>query len=101
MKRFILSLAVLFGAIASVAAQDKGYGWPMDFRPVSFSSTYGELRRNHFHAGLDWRTGGHTGEKLYSIMDGYVCRLSVSPTGYGNAVYIAHPNGTMSVYGHM
>ena len=101
MKRFFLSLAVLFGAFAAVAAQDKGYGWPMDFRPVSFASTYGELRHNHFHAGLDWRTGGHTGEKLYSIMDGYVCRLSVSPTGYGNAVYIAHPNGTMSVYGHM
>ncbi len=101
MKRSILCWAILLCGFASLTAQDKGYGWPMDFLPVSFSSTYGELRRNHFHAGLDWRTGGHTGEKLYSIMDGYVCRLSVSPTGYGNAVYIAHPNGTMSVYGHM
>ncbi len=73
----------------------------MDLKPVSFSSTYGELRRNHFHAGLDWRTGGRSGERLYSIKEGYVCRLSVSPVGYGNAVYIQHPDGTMSVYGHM
>jgi len=101
MKRALLSLIVLIGAAFSLSGQNKGYGWPMDYKPVSFSSTYGELRRNHFHAGLDWRTGGHSGEKLYAIKEGYVCRLSVSPVGYGNAVYIAHPDGTMSVYGHM
>lgn len=86
---------------AAAFAQNNGYGWPMELRPVSFSSTYGELRRNHFHAGLDWRTGGRSGEPLHAIKGGYVCRLSVSPVGYGNAVYIQHPDGTMSVYGHM
>ena len=100
MRRLLtLCAAILLSFAAS--AQSKGYGWPMDLKPVSFSSTYGELRRNHFHAGLDWRTGGRSGEKLYSIKEGYVCRLSVSPVGYGNAVYIQHPDGTMSVYGHM
>lgn len=84
----------------SAFAQKYGYGWPMDIEPA-LSSTYGELRHNHFHGGLDWRTGGHSGVPLHAIKDGYVCRLSVSPVGYGNAVYIQHPDGTMSVYGHM
>ena len=100
MRRF---LSVVFFLLLTVAAfaQNNGYGWPMELRPVSFSSTYGELRRNHFHAGLDWRTGGRSGEPLHAIKGGYVCRLSVSPVGYGTAVYIQHPDGTMSVYGHM
>ena len=100
MRRLLPVLCALLLSVAALA-QNKGYGWPMDLKPASFSSTYGELRRNHFHAGLDWRTGGHSGEKLYAIKEGYVCRLSVSPVGYGNAVYIQHPDGTMSVYGHM
>lgn len=100
MRRLLPVVCALLLSMAAVA-QNKGYGWPMDLKPASFSSTYGELRRNHFHAGLDWRTGGHSGEKLYAIKEGYVCRISVSPVGYGNALYIQHPDGTMSVYGHM
>ena len=59
------------------------------------------MRHNHFHAGLDWRTNARTGYALHAVKEGYVCRISVSPTGYGNAIYINHPDGTMSVYGHM
>ena len=100
MKR-LLSIVALLCICAPVFAQKYGYGWPMADQSISLSSTYGELRHNHFHAGLDWRTGGRSGEPLHAIKEGYVCRLSVSPVGYGNAVYIQHPDGTMSVYGHM
>jgi murein DD-endopeptidase MepM/ murein hydrolase activator NlpD len=65
------------------------------------SGTYGEPRSNHFHAGSDVKTNGTTGYKLYAIQDGYVARIKVSPFGYGKALYIAHPNGYTSVYGHM
>ena len=93
-------LLVLSGKTAS--AQNYGYVYPLEpQQPSSFSGTYGELRGNHFHAGVDWRTGGKVGQPLHAIKAGYVCRLSVSPTGYGNAVYINHGDGTMSVYGHM
>lgn len=94
--------AVLFLSLCAFA-QDalRGYAMPLDIEPVSFSSTYGELRHNHFHAGLDWRTNARSGYELHAIKSGYVCRISVSPTGYGNAIYINHPDGTMSVYGHM
>lgn len=69
--------------------------------PQSFAGSYGELRRDHFHTGLDWRVGGVIGDTIYAIKSGYISRLSVSTRGYGNAVYISHPDGTLSIYGHM
>lgn len=69
--------------------------------PISLSGNFGELRPNHFHSGLDMRTGGHTGVPVHSVADGYVTRVAISPTGYGRAVYINHPNGITSVYGHL
>lgn len=73
---------------------------PLDV-PLSFSGTYGELRSNHFHSGVDMRTGGVTGLPVYAVNDGYVSRISVSPYGYGNALYITHDDGLTSVYGHL
>ena len=98
---FICAAAILVLSGVTASAQKYGYEYPMELQPASFSGTYGELRGNHFHAGVDWRTNGRVGQPLHAIKDGYICRLSVSPTGYGNAVYINHGDGTMSVYGHM
>lgn len=72
---------------------------PVDFRML-LSGTFGELRSNHFHSGIDIKTGGATGKPLLAVADGYVSRVSVSAGGFGKAVYIDHPNGYTSVYGH-
>lgn len=80
--------------------QDMEYRYPLDL-DVSFSGTYGELRTDHFHTGLDMRIGGVTGAEVHAAADGYVSRISISPTGYGNALYITHPNGQITVYGHL
>ncbi len=69
--------------------------------PFSFSGGFGELRRNHFHTGLDFRTSGQTGKPVYAVKDGSVARVSVSPFGYGNALYLVHPDGNTTVYGHL
>ncbi|MCF0178486.1 MAG: peptidoglycan DD-metalloendopeptidase family protein [Bacteroidales bacterium] len=69
--------------------------------PMSFAGTYGELRHDHFHAGLDFKVGGVVGEPIHAIKSGYISRIAVSVSGYGNCIYINHPDGTMSVYGHM
>lgn len=69
--------------------------------PLSFSGTFGELRNNHFHSGLDIRTGGVTGWPILAVADGQVVRIRVGPWGFGKAIYIAHNNGTTSVYGHL
>ena len=68
--------------------------------PLILSANFGELRPNHFHMGIDFKTMGKIGYKLYSVEDGYVSRIKVSPYGYGKVIYIDHPNGVTSVYAH-
>lgn len=63
--------------------------------------TFCELRPNHFHGGLDIRTGGVIGRPVIAIGDGYVSRINISNAGYGKALYINHPNGYTSVYAHL
>lgn len=73
---------------------------PVDFRML-LSGTFGELRSNHFHSGIDIKTNGRGGEKIVSIADGYVSRIKVSGFGFGKTLYITHPNGYVSVYAHL
>ena len=72
---------------------------PIDI-PMVLAANFGELRSNHFHTGIDFKTNRQTGYNIYSIADGYVSRVKVSPWGYGYAVYIDHYNGLTSVYAH-
>lgn len=69
--------------------------------PLQLSGTFGELRSNHFHAGLDLRTQQREGIAIYAPADGYVHRIKVSHFGYGKALYIQHPNGYSTVYAHL
>ncbi len=73
---------------------------PMD-TPLYLSAPFGTLRDNHFHSGMDIRTYEKEGLPIYAVADGYVSRIKVSAFGYGKAIYIDHPNGYTSVYGHM
>jgi len=68
---------------------------------IYVSGTFCELRGNHFHGGLDIRTGGREGWSVLAVADGYVERVKVSTKGYGRVVYIRHTNGYTSVYGHL
>lgn len=76
------------------------FRYPLEV-PMSLSGDYGELRGNHFHSGIDFRVGGVSGAPIYATERGYISKITVSPTGYGNALYITHPNGYVSVYGHL
>jgi len=73
---------------------------PMEI-PLILAGNFGEMRGNHFHTGLDIKTKGVIGQKVIAIEDGYISRVRVSPWGYGNALYIDHPNGTTSLYAHL
>jgi hypothetical protein len=73
---------------------------PLDI-PMYLSGNFGELRPGHFHSGLDIKTQGVTGKKVYSVDDGYVSRIKIQINGYGNSIYITHPGGFTSVYGHL
>src|SRR5688572_10109551 len=65
------------------------------------SGSMGEIRPSHFHGGIDIKTDGVTGLPVYAAADGYVSRYKSSTYGYGNVVYLTHPNGLVTVYGHL
>ena len=69
--------------------------------PGFLAGSMGELRPNHFHGGIDIKTGGGVNQPVYAAADGYVSRLKQSSTGYGNVLYLTHPNGLTTVYGHL
>nr|WP_294934253.1 M23 family metallopeptidase [uncultured Flavobacterium sp.] len=69
--------------------------------PLLASGSFGELRGNHFHSGLDFKTQQKEGFKVFAAAEGYVSRIKISEGGYGKALYITHPNGYTSVYGHL
>jgi len=68
---------------------------------MKLSGNFGELRPNHFHAGFDFKTNQKEGLNVYAVADGYVSRIKISTSGYGKAIYITHPNGFTTVYGHL
>ena len=72
---------------------------PFDFE-ILLSASYAELRSNHFHAGLDFKTGGVVGKHIKCVADGYICRAKVEAAGYGMALYVMH-DGYMTVYAHL
>ena len=80
--------------------QKNFFRYPLDL-PPSTAGSFGELRPNHFHSGLDFKTNGRTGYPVHAAYDGYVSRLRVQFGGFGNAIYITHPNGFTTVYGHI
>ncbi|TKG97270.1 M23 family metallopeptidase [Puteibacter caeruleilacunae] len=69
--------------------------------PILLSGNFAELRTNHFHSGIDIRTNGGTGEPILAAAEGYVSRIRVSPTGFGHALYLIHPEGYTTVYAHL
>ena len=96
---------IIFLSVLSLCSSQNLY--PRDYfiypikDPIILSGTFAELRSNHFHAGIDIKTGGAEGLKVVSSADGYVSRIKISERGYGKALYITHPNGFTSVYAHL
>ncbi len=99
-RRLPLLFAALFCALLVTAQEKAEFVSPLNI-PLYLSGNFGELRPNHFHGGLDMKTQGVEGKEVLAVADGYISRVSVAPGGYGNAIYITHPNGYTSVYGHL
>jgi len=95
-----LSVLVLFGSANTDPFPDNYFRSPLGI-PIYLAGGFAEMRSNHFHGGLDMKTQGQTGFRVYGAADGWVSRIVISPSGYGNALYVSHPNGYMTVYGHL
>lgn len=100
-------IALLFFISQKELRQDKEVSTsPITFRsplniPLSLSANFGEVRKDHYHMGLDIRTNQKENLPVYAVADGYVSRIKVEAGGYGNAIFITHPNGQVSLYAHL
>jgi hypothetical protein len=110
-KRIIIICALCTGFYLNLQAQtttiqsrpypQNYFRYPLDLRPPTTAGSFGELRPAHFHSGLDFKTNQRTGYPVYAVNDGYVSRVRVQFGGFGRAIYITHPNGYTTVYGHL
>ncbi len=102
----ILTLLLVFVTLCPIVfaqnkpADSQKYLWPTDASKY-LTSAFGEYRARRFHTGIDVKTWGKTGYKIFAIRSGYILRVSVSPGGYGKAVYIKLDTGETAVYAHL
>ncbi|MGL1887822.1 MAG: M23 family metallopeptidase [Reichenbachiella sp.] len=99
----ILFLAIIFPAVGQKAPSRGDFMFPIRPQQENYlSGTMGELRSTHFHSGIDIKTSGITGLPVYATAGGYIQRIRVSLGGYGNCLYVFHPEtNTISVYAHL
>lgn len=95
--RRLLLAACLF--VPVVHAQDVSFVPPLDI-PMVFSGNFGEIRSNHFHGGLDFKTGGRTGEKVHALSEGYISRIRVTH-GSGYVLEVTYKNGYTTINRHL
>lgn len=100
MRYLFYSILALSLASAPLSAQEQDYIWPTNASPY-LTSTFGETRSAHFHSGLDIKTWGREGYKVFASKDGIVYRLGVSVEGYGKVIYLKHNDDTYTVYAHL
>lgn len=101
-KKFLIFL-FLWNVVLTGGAQNypKGYfRHPLNI-PMQLVANFGEIRTNHWHMGLDIRTQQRENLPVYAAADGYIARVLVEPGGFGQAIYINHPNGFTTLYAHM
>ena len=76
------------------------FAFPID-TPHVLSGTFGELRSNHYHSGLDFKTDGKEGRTVKAAAAGWVSRIKMSALGFGNVIYLDHPSGHTTIYAHL
>ncbi|WP_121353967.1 peptidoglycan DD-metalloendopeptidase family protein [Flavisolibacter nicotianae] len=103
MHKKILTLLFFASTVGGAQAQSYPRGYfrsPLNI-PMQLVANFGEIRANHWHMGLDIRTQQRENLPVYAAADGYVARIKVEPGGFGQAIYINHPNGFTTLYAHL
>ncbi|MBL0051778.1 MAG: M23 family metallopeptidase [Bacteroidetes bacterium] len=101
LARHLMMVVLFLGAKPMQAQWDKNYfSAPLDIK-LRLAGNFAEIRGSHFHSGLDFKTDSVEGKNVMATADGFIARIKVSAVGFGNAIYIQHPNGLTTVYGHL
>jgi len=97
----LLSIVLFFQAASSQENLNNSYFLAPVNITMLLSGNFAEIRSDHFHSGIDIKTQGVIGHEIYAAAEGYISRVNISSGGFGNALYLAHPNGKTTVYGHL
>jgi len=97
---FLLVRCLAYCQTAYIIYPQNYFRPPLDLPPI-ISGNFGEIRTNHFHSGLDFKTNQREGYPVFAVADGFISRIRVQIGGGGNALYVSHPNGFTSVYMHL
>ena len=100
LKKYILFSLILSLPFLSHPQNTNYFRSPLNIK-LNLAGSFGEIRPNHFHSGIDIKTNQSAGYPVFAVADGFVSRLRVQELGFGNAVYIDHPNGITTVYAHL
>lgn len=95
-----LSMILPNGAFSQAKPGNYSFAAPLNFE-LFLAGNFAEVRSNHFHSGIDFKTQGEAGKPVHAAETGFVSRIKVEPGGFGKALYISHPNGYTTVYGHL
>jgi len=102
---FIAVSILLLTGLSKNSSGQTSNGLPVFHMPLSIplllSGNFGEVRSTHFHTGIDIKTQQEAGKKIYAIHDGYISRIKIQSGAYGKSLYVTHPTGYVSVYGHL
>jgi hypothetical protein len=100
--RVICSLLLLSTSFCSAQIDTSRNSFSMPLSVIQgITGSFGEIRVDHFHSGVDLRTDNKIGKEVRATFDGYISRIKVSPVGFGKAIFVDHPNGLTTVYGHL
>jgi len=99
-NRIVIISLLLFSTLYNNIKDNSIFISPVKI-PLLLSANFGELRIDHYHSGLDIKTEGVTGKEVVAAADGFIYRIGVAPGGFGKALYIRHPSGYSTVYGHL
>lgn len=97
---FVLTVQFLFAQERIQQHPQNYFKNPLEI-PITLSGGFAECRPNHFHTGLDMKTNQKENLRVLTAAEGYISRISISHSGYGNCLYVTHPNGYTTVYGHL
>ncbi len=101
--RIIFGYFLLLSSVILYAQQPYPQGYfksPLGIE-LELAGNFGEFRPNHFHTGLDFKTQQKENLPVYAAAEGFVSRIAISHSGYGNCLYLQHPNGYTTVYAHL
>lgn len=97
---FLSGIVISFIGFVHLVHGQRNVWWPIP-ENYGITSGFAEFRPFRFHFGVDFSTNGRLRLPVRVWNDGEIYRIRVERRGYGNAVYVRHPDGLITLYAHL